>query len=111
MSEEKKTQWIYLFFFGIIIFITIFFPLFGGSLRSDFGLVLSKLYYVIGTILVFVGILLILGGILSLVCKRPLIGIFSMIMGAIVLAFAGYFLYPGTTGSGASGTDAPSGYH
>ncbi|TFG08621.1 MAG: hypothetical protein EU539_01785 [Promethearchaeota archaeon] len=114
MSDEEKkekTPLIYLFFFGLVIFITIFFPIFGSTLRYDFSILFSKMYHTIGIILTYMGFIFILAGILSLVCKRPLIGIITMIGGVMLLTFAGYFLNPATAGSGASGKEVPQGYY
>ena len=113
MSDSKRsgTQWVYLVFLGIVIFVFVFFPLFGGAWRMKFSVAFSKAFYVIGTLMTFGGILLIFGGILCFITKRPLIGVFSLILGVVLLGFAGYFLSPATGGGTGGASKEPSGYH
>ena len=107
-DKKKSSNWMYLIFFGIIAFLMIYFPFFGGNMRYEFGVVFSQIFITLGILMIFLGIIFILNGILSFFFKSPLRGFKYLLMGIVMLTFAGYFLVPGSFGTV---DGVPKGYH
>ena len=112
-KKSSSSKYTFLIFVGIILFIALYFPLMGQSLRYDFGRVFSYIFDKAGTACLYFGVIFLLLGVLSFFFKSPLRGFKLILLGIIMLSFASYFLYPGTIGAGSSGTGkpAPKGYH
>lgn len=112
-EKKKSSNWMYLVLFGIILFLMVYFPFFGSNLRYKFGVYFSLIFNTIGTLLIFLGIIAILYGVLSFIYRSPLRGFVYLMLGVILLTFAGYFLNPTSIGTGPSGAgkDIPEGFH
>jgi choline-glycine betaine transporter len=113
---EKKThssKSVFLVFLGIILFITLYYPFMGQTLRYDFGRVFSYIFDVAGTACLYFGMIFLMLGILNFFGKRPLSGLGMILLGIMMLSFATYLLYPSTFGAGNSGIGKPAskGYH
>ncbi len=71
---EKKSQTTYWVFFGILGFVAVYFPLFGTSIRYQFGTLFSGFFEIvlstIGTIMKTIGTITFLLGLLYLICGR-----------------------------------------
>ena len=108
---KNHSKYVCTVFFGIIMFILVYFPLFGSDMRYEFGQVFSLIFHSIGTILLFFGVICVLFGVLYFFFHNPAKGIGFLFFGIILIAFAGYFLSPGSFGTASSGESVPKGYH
>lgn len=107
-KHQKLAYWI---LFGILGFIVIYFPFFGGNLRYQMSGTLSATTNYFGTIFYKIGMFVLVWGILSLFCTGGKRGISVMIIGCLILVISMYFLNPGTIGSLSGGKSLPKGYH
>jgi len=105
---KKHSKYFYVIFFGIIMFVVLYFPLFGSSMRYEYGRSFSLIFSSIGTILVYLGTIYILIGVLSFFNMNPGKGFRFLILGVILLSFAAWFLIPGSVGTD---QPVPKGYH
>ncbi|MBA7531071.1 hypothetical protein ES705_23282 [subsurface metagenome] len=103
---KNHSKYFYVIFFGIIIFVVLYFPFFGSSMRYEFGRSFSLIFSSIGKILVYMGTIFLLIGILSFFNMRPGKGFKFLILGVIMLSFAAWLLIPGSVGQ-----PVPKGYH
>ncbi len=105
---KNHSKYFYVIFFGIILFVLLYFPFFGSSMRYEYGRAFSLIFSSIGTILVYFGTIFLLIGILSFFNMNPGKGFKFLILGVIMLSFAAYFLIPGSVGTD---QPVPKGYH
>jgi len=112
-DKKKNSNWMFLVLFGIVLFLTVYFPFFGSNLRYKFSVYFTLIFITIGTLLVFLGLISILCGILSFMFRSPLKGFSYLILGTVLLAFSGYFFGFTSIGTGPWGTgkEVPEGYH
>jgi len=111
IRNKKRGNSILLIFFGIIGFLLIYFPLFGGTLRFTIGSFFSGIFKIAGTICTTLGILLLAWGFLTLICTRSFKAISIMLFGFFLLMLGSFFLEPGTFGIISNGKAVPKGYH
>jgi hypothetical protein len=100
-----------LIFLLIILFIAVYYPLRGGNLQFEFGVLFRNIYYTIGMYVLFFGVIFMLVGILAFFSHRPLSGFFFLLLGVIFMAISGYFFNPTGSGASGNGTEVPRGYH
>jgi hypothetical protein len=111
IRNKKNGSSILWVFFGIIGFLLIYFPLFGGNLRYTTGTFFSGIFTIAGTICCTLGILLLAWGFLTLICTRSFKALFIMLFGFFLLMLGSFFLEPGTLGMITDGKKVPKGYH
>ena len=91
-SRQKAVLWI---MFGTMIFITVIFPFFLSNLRYQASLIFSALFlnffYTIGRLCLFFGILLLVFGFFSLICKRSNRGLSLMITALFFIIVGSFF--------------------
>ncbi len=112
MEGGKKGYIVLWIFMGIILFITILYPIFGINLKYQIGTAISTTLIKLGSILIMVGtIILILGFIMLFISgtgsgalKPMLIGFFLIVLGVILID-------PMGTSYFTQGREAPKGYH
>ncbi len=84
-DNDQGTRSIYWFFFGILAFAAVLFPLLGANFRYQLGTGLSGFFDIvlstIGTILITIGSITLLFGVLSLLCGRSSKGVTIMLSG------------------------------
>ena len=107
-ERKKHSKYVYVIFFGIIMFVVLYFPFFGSNMRYEYGRSFSLIFSSIGTILIYMGTIFLLIGILSFFNMNPGKGFKFLILGVILLSFAAYFLIPGSVGTDQA---VPKGYH
>ena len=105
---KNHSKYFYVIFFGIIMFVILYFPFFGSSMRYEFGSFFSLIFSSIGKILVYMGTIFLLLGILSFFNMNPGKAFRFLILGVILLSFAAWFLIPGNVGTD---QPVPKGYH
>ena len=110
-EDNKKFNVVFWVFFGIIGFLAIYFPFFGPNLRFQTGMMLSKVFTTVGTVLVTLGALMFIWGLLSLFCGRTSSGVKVMLLGFVMMFLGGYFINPALIGAGGTGREVPKGYH
>ena len=98
-------------FFGIIGFLAIFFPFFGGNLRYTTGTHLSRIFTLAGTVCSTLGIIILAWGFLMLICTHSFKSLKIMFFGFFLLMLGSLFLEPGTFGVITDGKAVPKGYH
>ena len=107
-DSKNHSKYFYVIFFGIIMFVVLYFPFFGSSMRYEYGRAFSLIFSSIGKILIFLGTIFLLLGILSFFNMNPVKAFRFLIMGVILLSFAAWFLIPGSVGTD---QPVPKGYH
>ena len=108
IKDKKKSNNLALFIlFGIIAFIAIYFPLFGGNLRFATGNAISFVFNEIGTICLTFGTLMMVWGFCLVVSTKSTRYVGMMVVGFILVYLGGFLIAPGTFGS----PDVPQGYH
>jgi len=110
-DEEKKSNSVLWVFFGIIGFIAIYYPLFGGNLRYTTGAFFSNIFHTIGIVCCTLGVLIIVWGFLILICTKSMKAISLMLFGFVLILIGSFWLEPGTMGTITHGEAVPRGYH
>ena len=111
INKKKGGSSILWVFFGIIVFLAIYFPLFGGNLRYTTGSFFSGIFKTAGNVCCTLGILLLAWGFLTLICTRSFKAISIMLFGFFLLMLGNFLLEPGTFGVISDGKVVPKGYH
>ena len=111
ISNKKRGSSILWIFFGIIGFIAIYFPLFGGNLRFTTGMYFSRIFTLAGTVCRTLGIIILAWGFLMLICTHSFKSLKIMLFGFFLLILGSFFLEPGTIGVITDGKAVPKGYH
>ncbi|MHA1294546.1 MAG: hypothetical protein ACTSQJ_18045 [Promethearchaeota archaeon] len=111
-KRKNSRRFIFWFFFGIITFIAIYFPFFGGNLRFSVGSSLSAVFHILGKISFSIGSLMMIWGLFTLLCTRSIkSGIPLMVIGFLLCLFGSYLLDPSIIGFSTFGKEVPQGYH
>ena len=108
--RHDKGKFVFMLFFGMLGFITIYFPLFGGTLRYQTGAAFSSVFSIIGGLCNWIGWMLMGWGLLLVFAGR-IGGVVIMISGAFLLIIAGWMLNPYSIGASATGRPATPGFH
>ena len=111
IGHKKSSSYVYWFLFGLLVFITIYFPFFGNNLRYQTGAAFSTVFNIIGTICNTFGYLLLALGCLMTFVFRRLGGIIVMVSGLLLVMFGGWLIDPYSFGASVFGTSATPGYH
>jgi hypothetical protein len=106
LEEKNKFNYILWFFFGIIAFITIYFPFFGSNLRYQTGATFSGIFNTLGEICNYMGTILCIWG-LFLFCRGRLGGLVVLLSGYLLLTFGGWLIDPRSI----FGISTAPGYH
>ncbi len=109
--NKKKGNSILWIFFGVIGFITIYFPLFGSNLRFTVGTFFSQAFTTLGTICLTLGLIIMVWGFLMLLCARSMKAISVMLVGFFLMLLGSFFLEPANLGVISNGESVPKGYH
>ena len=110
-EEKSKTKLVYWVFFGILVFLGIYFPFFAPNLRFQAGATFSKIFNTAGTIMITLGVLLMVWGFFTLFCGKTGSGVKTMLLGFVLLYLGGYLIAPEIITAGGSGEPVPKGYH
>jgi hypothetical protein len=112
MGEGMKGGTILWLFIGIILFITILYPIFGTNLRYQVGYTVDTTLIRIGRIMIFIGaIILILGVIMLFISGFGLRALKPMLLGFILIVLGTMLIDPMSSYSLTYGRQAPKGYH
>ena len=99
--------WIFL---GIVIFISVFIPLFAPNLRYQVGRVFTSVFDFVGGICFYGGILLLIWGLAGLFCGKNFRSVKLLILGILMLWIAAFLLEP-SAGFGFWNAIGFKGYH
>ncbi|MFX1364522.1 MAG: hypothetical protein ACFFCE_19430 [Promethearchaeota archaeon] len=64
--QEKKTSTTIILIFGLVVFIFLFFPFFGGELKYHLGAMFTKIIDIIGTISLTIGSVFLIIGVIGI---------------------------------------------
>jgi len=111
-KDEKRSagNYIFWFFFGVIIIIAIYLPFFAPNLRFQLGTFLSQLFELIGKLSIFFGVLFFIWGIAGLFCGRSFRAVRLLILGILMIWIGSFFVAP-TVGIGLHREEIPRGYY
>ena len=112
MERGRKGYIVLWIFMGIILFITILYPIFGVNLKYQIGTIISTILLKIGGILIMLGTIILIVGVIMLfisgtgsgALKPMLLGFFLIVLGIILID-------PMSTSYFTQGRAAPKGYH
>ena len=112
MEPGRKGYIVLWIFMGLILFITILYPLFGGTLRYQIGNAISTILIKVGGFLILIGTVILVIGVIMLFAfgigsgalKPMIFGFFLIVLGLILVD-------PMSTSYFTQGTEAPKGYH
>ncbi len=110
-ETKSKANIIFWAFFGIIAFITIYFPLYGGSLRFETGSLISQVLDVFGQGCRVIGFLFMIWGLFGLLCGSKSRAVSLMIMGFMLFMISSYIINPGSVFYAINDKELPAGYH
>lgn len=96
-NRSRRGSTVFWIFFGIIAFAAIYFPFFGGNLRSQIGNFTTGIFSKIGLLLFFGGLILLGIGLITIVTGK-LKGIKIALLGFILVWVAMNFFDPGLGG-------------
>lgn len=108
--RATKVKTLFWLFFGLLAFVLVFMPMFGKDWRFRLSPLFSQIFEFIGNLSLFIGALIAIWGLFSLLCGSKGGGIKLMILGIMLILFAGYMLNPGALYFGGFGSEIPQGY-
>lgn len=88
-QEKKSTTTIIVILFGLVIFIFLFFPFFGGELKYHLGSMFSKIIDIIGTLSFTIGTLFFIIGVIGIFAQSGK-WIRNIIVGVVLLWVGGW---------------------
>lgn len=83
-QEEKSSNTIIIILFGLVVFIFLFFPFFGGELKYHLGSMFSKIIDIIGTLSFTIGGLFFIVGVIEIFAQSGK-WIRNIIVGVVLL--------------------------
>ena len=111
-TQQKRGSKVFWIITGIIAFAAIYFPFFGGNLRYTIGSRVDYILIQVGKYLFIAGLLMFgLGLLYMIISGGGLRGLKPMIIGFLLMAFAGWLVNPGGLGQITHGVPVPKGYH
>lgn len=109
-QKGKRGSKVFWIFFGIVAFVAIYFPFFGGNLRYQIGNFVSGIFDQVGLFLLFGGLILLGIGFIKMF-TGSLKGIKLALLGVILIWVSLNFFNPGLWGIVTHGKEVPQGYH
>ena len=107
----KRGSTAFWIFVAILAFPTLFYPFFGGTFKYQIGSMVDIILTKAGQVLFVAGVLLMIWGIFSLLCRGGLRALRPMIIGFLLIVLAGYMINPGFFAFITHGDTTPKGYY
>jgi hypothetical protein len=85
LEEKNHKRFVFWVILGLLLFLLVWYPLYGAPLRSQLGALFDRILNLVGTFLMLAGILSFIFGLLCLFSKRLAWGIKLMVIGALMV--------------------------